>query len=150
MPGPTWLQSENGPAISATNPLPVQGAGGAAGTAVPVVEQAPTTTGNSVTISNGGSLSGALAVPSGSVVRGIVTPAAWTTAALSFDVSQDGSTFESLRTADGTEFAISPLPTTAFVPFPTMLGVVKIKLRSGLVGATVNQGADRIFSVVTG
>lgn len=115
-----------------------------------VVDEAPTPTTASATIANGGSLSDAVTIAAGKVVRGFVTPAAWTAAALSFDVSIDGATFKTLRYPDGTELSLAALTLDAYVPFPTLIGAAKIRFRSGLSGSTTNQGAERTFTVVMG
>lgn len=115
------------------------------------IEAAPDEFGRvGIAIANGASLSAAALISPGQIVRGLVTPAAWTAAPLSFDVSIDGAAYGSLRYPDGTEFYIPAVPAGAYVPLPTVPGLTGVKLRSGLVGAAVNQGADRAFSLVTG
>lgn len=103
-----------------------------------------------VAIANAGSLSPTTAISPGQVARGLVTPAAWTVAPLSFDVSIDGAAYGSLRYPDGSEFYVPSVPASAYVPLPTVPGLTGIKLRSGLVGAAIAQGAERVFSLVTG
>ncbi len=102
------------------------------------------------TIANGASLSDAVAVTDGQIVRGIVIPAAWTAAQLSFDVSHDdGVTYTSLRDPAGNEH-VNAVTVSTFIPFPTVVGVTHIKIRSGILGTVVAQGAQRLLTVLVG
>lgn len=106
-----------------------------------------------VTIANGESLSDATTLNSGWPV-GIVIPVAWTAADLSFDVSWDnGSTFAPLFDDGGEVTVPSAVIPTAEVRYiaidPTKFhGATDLKIRSGLLGAEVNQGDERILTVV--
>ena len=109
-----------------------------------------TTTG---TIANGASLSGAVDVTSFIDVGnpspvGIIMPASWTTADLTFQASQNCSTYTNLYDALGNEYTVKAaasrfilLDRTAFVGFRCF------KIRSGTSGSPVNQGAQRILTV---
>ena len=111
---------------------------------------APTVTASTATIANGASLSDAVAVAAGKVVYGVIIPAAWTTAQISFDVSHDsGVTYTSLRDPAGNEHA-NAVTVSTFIPFPTVVGVTHIKIRSGIIGTLVNQGAQRLLTVLVG
>jgi len=108
-----------------------------------------------VTIANGTSLSAAVNLGA-QKLRGIAMPAAWTAAALSFQVSVDGSTFIELTdprpsgvayaAASGMAAAASQYLTIDPVLFE---GVAVLKVRSGVSGTPVNQGADRVLTLST-
>jgi hypothetical protein len=89
-------------------------------------------------------------VPDGTIVRGITIPAAWTAAQLSFDISiDDGATYLSLRDPAGNEH-VNAVTVSTFIPFPTVVGVTHIKIRSGILGTVVAQGAQRLLTVLVG
>lgn len=108
---------------------------------------------NSVTaaIGNGASLSAAAAT-GGAALVGILFPAAWTAAAVSFQVSFDGTTFYDLFNQTGevaipaAQVAVSRVVMVNPLDF---LGAPYLKLRSGLTAAAVNQGAARTLTLVT-
>jgi hypothetical protein len=111
---------------------------------------APTVTASTATIANGASLSDAVAVAAGKTVRGVIIPSAWTAAQLSFDVSHDdGVTYTSLRDPAGNEH-VNAVSVSTFIPFPTVVGVTHIKIRSGILGTVVAQGAQRLLTVLVG
>jgi hypothetical protein len=104
------------------------------------------------TIANGDSLSAAVDLAGGRLAA-IVMPADWTTAALSFQGSPDGVIFSDVF--DGSaERSISSSDMAAMVGKLDIMdptewgGIEQIKLRSGLTGAAVNQGAERSFTIV--
>lgn len=102
------------------------------------------------TIANGGSLSAAVALGTTRLV-GIITPAAFTTTTiLTFDVSADGVTYAPLFLPDNTEAqVILSLSASRYIPVdPTIFNLPYIKIRAGLNGAAVAQGADRVFTLV--
>ncbi|HWJ72421.1 MAG TPA: hypothetical protein VNX29_04565 [Kaistia sp.] len=122
--------------VSATNPLPVGGS------------QLATVT---ATIASGGSLSGAVDLGTGRLV-GLILPAAWTTAAITFQGSADGATYFDLYD-DATERAIasaSVVP-SRFIALPIVdwLMIRSVKLRSGSAATPVAQGAARSITLVT-
>jgi len=106
-----------------------------------------------VTIANGASLSGAIALGD-KVLCAILMPAAWTAAALSFQASDDnGTTFGDMFDDGGVEISI---PTAGAVAGqrisvdPSMFaGVDVLKVRSGLTAAAVNQGAARVVTLIS-
>lgn len=114
---------------------------------------AHTVTTATATIANGGNLSGSISLGGGRLV-GIITPAAWTAAVLSFNASPDaGSNYYNIYD-DSIERAI-PSATMALNGFMLSLdpndwrGITDIKFRSGLGAATVAQGASRnIIAVI--
>jgi len=83
----------------------------------------------------------------------IVIPAAWTAAAISFDVSYDGTNFAPLFNSAG-EFSLASATVVAasrsvLVDLPTFYGIRYLKVRSGLVASPVNQAAQRDLILVT-
>jgi len=105
------------------------------------------------TIASGASLSGAVTVD-GEAVVAVITPAAWTAAALTFEKSIDGAAFFPVFDVDAELDVVSAVMGTAqarwVVLDPRIYADAKaIRLRSGTSGAPVSQGADRDFTVVT-
>jgi len=80
------------------------------------------------------------------VVVGIVMPATWTAADLTFQVSSDGgATFHELYTSAGTPVQYQSTAAVQFgVDGRQWGGIDQVKVRSGPAGASaVNQGGDR-------
>ena len=106
-----------------------------------------------VVIANGGTLSAASDL-GGKTLVGVITPTAWTAAAISFDVNADsGATFYPLYNQSGeVSIASADIATGAarwFSVEPSdFAGVRELKIRSGLNGATVAQGAERTLTLV--
>lgn len=104
-------------------------------------------------IANAAALSNAIAV--NGIITRIEIPAAWTAAALTFQVSSDGVTFMDLYDDSGTEVIIASasIPTGAVRAIRLTLAdwtnLLWLKLRSGTTGTPVNQGAERTIVVVT-
>lgn len=107
------------------------------------------------TIANGASLSDIQKVD-GKLV-GLIIPAAWTAAAITFSASQDGSAFADLwETSTGTAvertIASANIPTAASrflsLSLSDWIGINFLKVRSGISGAAVNQGAARSIILV--
>jgi len=107
------------------------------------------------TIPNGGSLSGIVDCM-GFLPYALITPAAWTAAALSAQGSIDGVTFFPIGGSSGAQVALCSAVSPSFMQiiasvfsanfvgcFPRWL-----KLRSGTDAVPVNQGADRIFTIM--
>lgn len=105
-----------------------------------------------VTIASGGSLTAAIDLGSNRLAR-IVMPSAWTSAALSFQSSYDGTNFADLFNKDGeVSLAASTVvaASRAIAVDPTVFfGIRYLKIRSGLTGAAVNQGAERSLILAT-
>lgn len=104
-----------------------------------------------VTIANGASQSGVIPL-AGRRIRAIHTPAAWTTAALTFLAAETPSaTYDPVYDDGGTEVSVAQANVVAdrAIVNATILakldGLGFVKLRSGTAGAAVNQGADRVF-----
>ena len=121
---------------------------GATGTPVGATAPLPVTSGTpttlTATIANGASLSDAVAI-SGKLV-GLVVPAAWTAASLTFQGSVDGVNFYNVYD-DATERTIASASVVAShyiaLTLTHWLGFTHIKVRSGTASAAVNQGAAR-------
>lgn len=131
--------------------ITVQGVSG--GTTLPVTATAGNTLATvSATIANGASLSGVVDIGEGRVLCAIDMPADWTAANLTFQAStaSDG-TYDNLYDQYGTEKTVTaaedryiPLDDPAF-----WLGVRYVKVRSGTAASAVNQGAERVITLVT-
>lgn len=103
-----------------------------------------------VTITNGASLSAEVALGD-FVPIGIIMPAAWTAAGLTFQVSGDGAvTWNGLYDSAGNETTFT-VAASRYIPLDpnVWIGINDIKIRSGTSGSPVNQGADRILTVVS-
>lgn len=110
------------------------------------------------TILSGQSITDAIDLGANRLHR-LITPTAWTAAAITFQSSDDGVSYRDLYTVavDGTATEVSiasaGIPTAAarsFVLDPVVfLGVRYLKVRSGTSAAAVNQGADRTLTLVT-
>jgi hypothetical protein len=110
----------------------------------------PTVT--TATIANNASLSAAVDI---GLMRsiGIIMPATWTTADLTFSVCDTlGGTYSNLYDAAGTEVDIPVAQAKAYTLSAAMTRLIApwryIKVRSGTSGAAVNQGGQRIITIV--
>lgn len=107
----------------------------------------------SATIANGESLSSAVDLDNGKFV-GIIMPAAWTAAAITLAVSDDGVTYYPLFDDGGNEVTITVAAGEAISS--TTSGLLHlaywnfVKFRSGTSGTPVNQGAARTIKIVFG
>ena len=106
----------------------------------------------SITIANGASVTELLDL-NGHVAIGIIMPAAWTTAALTVEVSADGTTFNGLAYNDLSSQCnkiASPVASSAYaLDLAGMLPYRFVRLRSGTTASPVNQGAERSITVIT-
>ncbi|HBY62160.1 MAG TPA: hypothetical protein DEH78_20260 [Solibacterales bacterium] len=108
-----------------------------------------------VVIANAASLS---AAGSGKLnkIKAIGIPAAWTAAALTFQVSKDNSTFMNLYDAAGeVSIASAAVVASGVVGLSDNLQAILgewpyFKIRSGTAGTPVAQGADRTLTVYLG
>lgn len=127
--------------VSASVPHGLDGAGNA----VPLGQ----TSLASVTIAAGASLSGAIDLAT-MRLSGIVVPAAWTTANLTFQASADGATFNDLYDALGGEYTVQVGGPARHLQLPLadFLGLRWLKLRSGTAAAAVNQAGGRTLGLV--
>lgn len=103
----------------------------------------------SVTIASGASLSNALSDLDGAALVGIVMPADWTAANLTFQTSDDDTNFGDLYDEVGTEIAVVVAAGRRIKLLPQdWLGWNGLKVRSGTTGTPVNQGAERVITFV--
>ncbi|MER8602803.1 hypothetical protein NKH48_03275 [Mesorhizobium sp. M1233] len=100
-------------------------------------------------IASGGSLSAAIDL-GGLHAVGIIMPAAWTAASLTFNVSVDGENFADLYAPDGTEYTLTVVAAHhVYLDLGIFAGFNSIKFRSGAGSAAVNQAADRTLTIVS-
>lgn len=125
--------------VSKLQGLPVEGRAAAPAAAV------------TVTILSGQSLSGAIDLAAERAHR-ITLPAAWTAAAITFQASADGVTYSDLYN-EGGEYSLGSTVVgasrTILLDQATFYGIRYLNIRSGTAAAAVNQGADRIITIVT-
>lgn len=104
-----------------------------------------------VTIASGESLSDALELPTEGeyALVGIILPTI-TNAAITFAVSQDGSTYVPLyhATAEYTPLSASTGARASSLALDAMRAWNFIKVRSGTAASPVNQGADRAITLL--
>lgn len=82
----------------------------------------------------------------------IVMPAAWTAASLTLQISidDDGAIFNNVYDDGGTEYTVTAAASRYIYLDPLVLvGVRKLKIRSGTSGTPVNQAAARTLTIVT-
>tara|TARA_X000001382_G_scaffold97453_1_gene71815 strand:- start:99 stop:452 length:354 start_codon:yes stop_codon:yes gene_type:complete len=111
----------------------------------PVVSQALET--QTVTIANGASLSGSVDL-GGRKLCAIIMPAAWTSAAITFQASMDGSTFYDVYDAAVERNVSVGASYYSALAIADYIGIRHLKLRSGTSGSAVNQSADRVITLV--
>lgn len=101
------------------------------------------------TIGVGASLSAEVALGEKTLV-GIVMPAGWDAAALTFQASPDDVNFSELYSSAGSavSFTVAAGQFIAVDP-TTWRGVTGIKVRSGTAAAPVNQTANRSLTLIT-
>lgn len=98
-----------------------------------------------VTISNGGTVSNGIQLGVGRTVLALVTPAALTGTALSFQASVDGSTYNTV-TDEGSAYSVTAAASRFISIKPALLaGARFVKVVSGSA-----EGADRTIIVVSG
>lgn len=104
-----------------------------------------------VTIAGGASLSAAVDLGDRRIM-GIVMPASWTAAGITFQVSTDGSSYSNLYDGSGVEVSLSVDANRAVALGAdtwTLLAPWRyIKLRSGTATTPVSQAADRTITLV--
>lgn len=84
---------------------------------------------------------------------GLIMPAAWTAAALTVEVSADGTTFTGLAYNDAAtqcNSIASPVAGSAYaLNLSGLLPYRYVRLRSGTTASPVNQAAERSITVIT-
>lgn len=106
---------------------------------------------NTVTIANGVSLSTAALAIQQKALCYVVTPAGWTTQALSFQVSWDyGTTYNVLWDDSGAEYSIAAVVASRVVAVnPTnFLGATHVKVQSGTSASPQTQAGGDILTLV--
>lgn len=100
-------------------------------------------------IAAGQSLSAEIDFGAGTLV-GIAMPAAWTAASLTFQVSADGTTWNELYNASGTEVSVIAAAGQFIAIDPTQWrGINAIKVRSGTAASPVVQAALAALTFIT-
>lgn len=100
-------------------------------------------------ITSGQSLSASIEV-NGEHVIGVIVPAAWTAAGLSFQGSFDGTNFFELYDMTGVAITIPVVASSYTVIQPTaMHGVNFVKVRSGTSGSPVTQASTMVLTLLT-
>lgn len=106
-----------------------------------------------LTIANGDSVSDVADIGSRKVV-GLITPAAWTAAVLTFDANPSGANFRNVYD-DGTERSIANATMQNASVYLSLdardwesMGLIRVK--SGTQASAVVQGADRTIKLVIG
>lgn len=104
----------------------------------------------SAVIALNGNLSTAVDLGSQRPVR-LIMPAAWTAADLTFQASNDGTTFNNLYDSLGNEYTVKvDINRAVILPVYDFYGIRFLKLRSGTSGSPVTQLAARTILVVPG
>jgi hypothetical protein len=103
-----------------------------------------------VTIAASASLSGAARLPNGHVLVGIVMPAAWTAANLTFQASEDGAAYANLYDENGNEVTVTAAAARYIRLAPAdWCAAPFLKVRSGAAASAVNQAAARTLTLIT-
>jgi len=103
-----------------------------------------------VTIASGASLSGDVNVNDLRIV-GIEMPAGWTAASITFAALIGDGTYGKVQDAGGTEVTITAPAAGTYIAIAdtvALIGLGRIKVRSGVAATPVNQAADRDFHLV--
>lgn len=109
-----------------------------------------------VTIASSASLSDAVNFVDGSLfyqerpaLCGIIMPGTWTTADLTFQASEDGSTFNDLYDELGAEVTVTAAASRYIRLSPADWARIRhLKVRSGTSGSAVAQGGDRTITLL--
>lgn len=105
-----------------------------------------------VTIPNGTAIMAAGVDIRGGELVGIVMPATWTPASITFQASGDGTNYFDVFDDGGTELSLTVAASRAVgltdAKQKVLRGIRNLKVRSGPTAAPVNQGADRILTLL--
>lgn len=101
------------------------------------------------TIASGAALSNAIDIGTSELVA-LSMPDGWTTASITFAATVDDTNYLAVQDAAGNEVSVtSPAADKHIaVSFAGIKGLNKIKVRSGTVGTPVNQGAERVITLI--
>jgi hypothetical protein len=85
----------------------------------------------------------------GLIAVAIQMPAAWDAAALTFQASADGSTYNDVYNSSGTEYTVQAAA-ARYIPLDVIdfAGMPYIKIRSGTTGTPVAQTLESLLTVV--
>jgi len=101
-----------------------------------------------VTIPNGTALSEEVSL-AGRTLVGIVMPAGWTAAAMTFLAGAVSGTVRKLVDKAGAELSLTvAVDTCIYLPALDLAGVRFLQVRSGTAATPVNQGAARVIQLV--
>ncbi len=111
---------------------------------------------STATIANAASLSDAIDLSGASfglreacALVGIIMPATWTAASMTFSASDDNTTFRDLYDSAGTEITYTVAASHHIRVTPSdWAGMQYLKVRSGTAGAAVAQGGARLIKLV--
>lgn len=100
-------------------------------------------------IANNAALSAAVDLV-GFRLAGIIIPASWTTANITFVTSPDGTNWFDRYDHQGAEYVVTVggASRSIIVPMVDFLGVRHLKIRSGTTGTPVNQGGERTLTLL--
>ena len=108
--------------------------------------------GHNATILSGASLSDAVNLGTSGEIIGFVMPATWDAADLTFQASEDGSTFNNLFDDNDAEFVVQAAQARFVGLRQEQANVLKrikhLKVRSGTAGGAVAQTANRTVVIV--
>lgn len=101
----------------------------------------------SATIANGASLSDAVGMEN-IILTGVIMPASWTAANITFQASVDGVTFNNVYDSLGNELTVTAAASRYIAIDPSVYAGMKyLKVRSGTSSAAVNQGGARVIGL---
>lgn len=101
------------------------------------------------TIAASGNLSDAIDLQ-GRTLRAIQMPAAWTAANITLQASYDGTTYANVYDDGGNEYTITAAQARFILVDPNVLvGVRRLKVRSGTGSVPVAQAAERALQLIT-
>jgi len=105
---------------------------------------------HTATIASGASLSDAVAIQPTHTLAGILMPAAWDAADLTFQGSFDGTNYGDLYSDDGSEVTI-PAAAGRIIPVGSsdLRAMPYLKVRSGTSTTPVAQTAQRVITLVS-
>jgi hypothetical protein len=103
----------------------------------------------SVTILSGASITSSIKLGN-RIPVGIIIPAAWTAADLTFQTSWDDTTFYDVYGVEGTEIGLDTVAGgLCSIDYANLFGIGPyLKIRSGPTALAVNQGADRVLILI--
>lgn len=101
------------------------------------------------TIANGASTTAEINLPGDCRLATLTTPAAWTSASLTFLVSRDGGTTfnQALNESNAVLTLTVTVDSEVILPYYTYFSFRRFKLQSGTKASAVAQGAERTFKV---